>query len=60
MICKGSSHAGYAECSGRAARGPNGSNVQFDSFSGGTREQISMISRLICTMTVSSEGGALL
>lgn len=34
----------------------DGPNVPFDSLSGGTREQISLISRLSCAMTVSEEG----
>ena len=36
----------------------DGSNVPFESLSGGTREQISLISRLACAMTVSEDGGA--
>ena len=34
------------------------SNVPFESLSGGTKEQISLISRLACAMTVSMDGGA--
>ena len=41
-----------------ASRAMDGSNVPFESLSGGTKEQISMISRLACAMTVSKEGGA--
>ena len=36
----------------------DGSNVPFESLSGGTKEQISLISRLACAMTVSRNGGA--
>ena len=43
-----------------ASRAMDGSNVPFESLSGGTREQISLISRLACAMTVSEEGGACL
>ena len=43
---------------GRVQRGSDGSNVTFDSLSVGTREQISLISRLACAITVSEEGGA--
>jgi len=32
-------------------------NVPFDSLSGGTQEQISLLSRLACAMTVSDNGG---
>jgi DNA repair exonuclease SbcCD ATPase subunit len=41
-----------------ASRTMDGSNVPFDSLSGGTKEQISLISRLACAMTVSKDGGA--
>jgi len=41
-----------------ASRTMDGCNVPFDSLSGGTKEQISLISRLACAMTVSKEGGA--
>lgn len=41
-----------------ASRAMDGSNVPFDSLSGGTKEQISLISRLACAMTVSKDGGA--
>ena len=41
-----------------ASRAMEGSNVPFESLSGGTREQISLISRLACAMTVSKNGGA--
>ncbi len=41
-----------------AGRTMDGSNVPFESLSGGTKEQISMISRLACAMTVSKDGGA--
>ncbi|MBW1867993.1 MAG: hypothetical protein JRI73_01570, partial [Deltaproteobacteria bacterium] len=41
-----------------ASRTMDGSNVRFESLSGGTKEQISMISRLACAMTVSKDGGA--
>lgn len=41
-----------------ASRAMDGSNVPFESLSGGTKEQISMISRLACAMTVSKDGGA--
>ena len=43
-----------------ASRAMDGSNVPFESLSGGTREQISLISRLACAMTVSKDGGATL
>jgi uncharacterized protein YhaN len=43
---------------GRVPRGQDGSQVPFTSLSGGTREQISLISRLACAMTVSENGGA--
>jgi hypothetical protein len=41
-----------------ASRVMDGSNVPFESLSGGTKEQISLISRLACAMTVSKDGGA--
>jgi DNA repair exonuclease SbcCD ATPase subunit len=41
-----------------ASRTIDGYTVPFDSLSGGTKEQISLISRLACAMTVSKEGGA--
>ena len=41
-----------------ASRAMDSSNVPFDSLSGGTKEQISLISRLACAMTVSKDGGA--
>lgn len=41
-----------------AGRVMDGSNVPFESLSGGTKEQISLISRLACAMTVSKDGGA--
>ncbi len=41
-----------------ASRAMNGSNVPFESLSGGTKEQISLISRLACAITVSKDGGA--
>ncbi|MGB5890491.1 MAG: hypothetical protein WBH75_11040, partial [Thermoanaerobaculia bacterium] len=41
-----------------ASRAMDGSNVPFESLSGGTKEQISLISRLACAMTVSKDGGA--
>ena len=41
-----------------ASRTMDGSNVPFESLSGGTKEQISLISRLACAMTVSKNGGA--
>ncbi|MBW2366644.1 MAG: AAA family ATPase [Deltaproteobacteria bacterium] len=41
-----------------AGRAMDGSNVPFMSLSGGTREQISLISRLACAMTVSKDSGA--
>ncbi|MCL0067097.1 hypothetical protein M1N54_04375, partial [Thermodesulfovibrionales bacterium] len=41
-----------------ANRAMDGSNVPFESLSGGTKEQISLISRLACAMTVSKDGGA--
>ena len=40
------------------SRTMDGCNVPFDSLSGGTKEQISLISRLACAMTVSKDGGA--
>ncbi len=36
----------------------DGTQVPFSSLSGGTQEQISLISRLACAMTVSENGGA--
>ena len=41
-----------------ASRTMEGSNVPFESLSGGTKEQISLISRLACAMTISKDGGA--
>ena len=41
-----------------ASRAMDGSNVPFESLSGGTKEQISLISRLACAITVSKNGGA--
>ena len=41
-----------------ASRTMDGCNVPFESLSGGTKEQISLISRLACAMTVSKDGGA--
>lgn len=41
-----------------ASRTIDGYNIPFDSLSGGTKEQISLISRLACAMTVSKESGA--
>lgn len=41
-----------------ANRTLDGSTVPFDSLSGGTKEQLSLISRLACAMTVAKEGGA--
>ena len=41
-----------------ASRTMDGSNVPFGSLSGGTKEQISLISRLACAMTISQDGGA--
>ncbi len=41
-----------------ASRAMDGSNVPFESLSGGTKEQLSLISRLACAMTVSKGGGA--
>jgi DNA repair exonuclease SbcCD ATPase subunit len=43
-----------------AGRTMDGSTVPFESLSGGTKEQISLISRLACAMTVSKDGGAAL
>ncbi len=40
------------------SRAMNGCNVPFESLSGGTKEQISLISRLACAMTVSKDSGA--
>jgi len=36
----------------------NGVTVQFDSLSGGTKEQLSLIFRLACSMIVAKDGGA--
>ncbi|MFC1822771.1 AAA family ATPase [Thermodesulfobacteriota bacterium] len=41
-----------------AGRTMDGTSVPFDSLSGGTKEQISLISRLACGMTVSKDGEA--
>ncbi|MBD3278118.1 MAG: hypothetical protein GF388_07455 [Candidatus Aegiribacteria sp.] len=41
-----------------ASRLLDGRQVPFDSLSGGTKEQLSLISRLSCAMTVSESGGA--
>ncbi|MCL7412854.1 MAG: AAA family ATPase [ANME-2 cluster archaeon] len=41
-----------------ASRTMDGYNVPFESLSGGTKEQISLISRLACAMTVSKDSGA--
>ena len=41
-----------------ASRTMDGCNVPFESLSGGTKEQVSLISRLACAMTVSKDGGA--
>ncbi len=41
-----------------SSRAMEGSSVPFESLSGGTKEQISLISRLACAMTVSKNGGA--
>ena len=41
-----------------ASRTMEGSSVPFESLSGGTKEQISLISRLACAMTISKDGGA--
>lgn len=41
-----------------ASRTMDGSNLPFDSLSGGTKEQISLIARLACAITVSKDGGA--
>jgi hypothetical protein len=43
-----------------ASRTIDGVSVPFDSLSGGTKEQISLISRLACAMTVSKGGGGFL
>ena len=40
-----------------ASRTMDGCNVPFEFLSGGTKEQISLISRLACAMTVSKDGG---
>ncbi len=39
------------------SRSLDGVNVSFDSLSGGTQEQISLLSRLACAMAVSENGG---
>ncbi len=41
-----------------AGRALGGFTVPFDSLSGGTREQLSLITRLACAMIVSKDGGA--
>ena len=41
-----------------SSRTMDGYNIPFESLSGGTKEQISLISRLACAMTVSKDGGA--
>ena len=41
-----------------SGRAMNGSHVPFESLSGGTKEQISLISRLACAMTVAKDGEA--
>jgi len=41
-----------------SSRTMDGINIPFESLSGGTKEQISLISRLACAMTVSKDGGA--
>jgi DNA repair exonuclease SbcCD ATPase subunit len=41
-----------------ASRAMDGSNVPFESLGGGAKEQISLISRLACAMTVSKDSGA--
>jgi len=40
------------------SRALDGTQVPFSSLSGGTQEQISLVSRLACAMTVSENGGA--
>ncbi|MCX5998388.1 MAG: hypothetical protein NTU41_02045 [Chloroflexi bacterium] len=40
-----------------AARTAKGVTVPFDSLSGGTKEQISLIFRLACSMIVAKDGG---
>jgi len=40
-----------------ASRTANGITVQFNSLSGGTREQLSLIFRLACSMIVARDGG---
>ena len=40
-----------------AGRTSNGVTVPFDSLSGGTREQLSLIFRLSCSMIVAKDGG---
>ena len=39
-----------------ASRAMAGSNVSFESLSGGIKGQISLMSRLACAMTVSKDG----
>lgn len=41
-----------------AGRTTNGITVPFDSLSGGTREQLSLLFRLACSMIVAKDGGA--
>ncbi len=41
-----------------ASRAMDGSNIPFESLSGGTKKQISLISRLAYAITVSKDGGA--
>jgi uncharacterized protein YhaN len=40
-----------------AGRTTNGIRVPFDSLSGGTREQLSLLFRLACSMIVAKDGG---
>jgi uncharacterized protein YhaN len=40
-----------------ASRTANGVTVPFDSLSGGTKEQLSLIFRLACSMIVAKDGG---
>jgi uncharacterized protein YhaN len=40
-----------------ASRTAKGVTVPFDSLSGGTREQLSLIFRLACSMIVAKDGG---
>jgi uncharacterized protein YhaN len=40
-----------------ASRTTNGITVPFDSLSGGTREQLSLLFRLACSMIVAKDGG---